>query len=170
LCLVKISRRICPGYRQSRIVSPLLSAIAKVNGKSRRTLRRGLVEEIDTNKHMNTKGSTETEGSSDSDEPDLDVDVVDVCNSNLVKFAGLWSAVDKKDGSHAQASIQCFKDGEFRQITWNRSFAYYDHVILLQKRILWVTCGKIRGYPIGGSVTVNFGQLLLDLSFVLIII
>jgi len=41
---------------------------------------------------------------------------------------------------------------------------------LLQKRILWVTCGKIRGYPIGGSVTVNFGQLLLDLSFVLIII
>jgi len=78
---------------------------------------------------MNTKGSTETEGSSDSDEPDLDVDVVDVCNSNLVKFAGLWSAIDKKDGSHAQASIQCFKDGEFRQITWNRSFAYYDHVI-----------------------------------------
>jgi len=40
---------------------------------------------------------------------------------------------------------------------------------MLQKRILWVTCGKIRGYPIGGSVTVNFGQLLLDLSFVLII-
>ena len=44
------------------------------------------------------------------------------------------------------------------------------HFLLLQKRILWVTCGKIRGYPIGGSVTVNFGQLLLDISFVLIII
>jgi len=38
---------------------------------------------------------------------------------------------------------------------------------VIQKRILWVTCGKIRGYPIGGSVTVNFVQLLLDLSFVL---
>jgi len=48
----------------------------------------------------------------------------------------------------------------------------YPHLMakLLQKRILWVTCGKIRGYPIGGSVTVNFGQLLLDLSFVLIIV
>ena len=99
-------------------VITLVSAIAKANGKSQHTLRRrGLVEEemsiamLDTNKHNSNSKSGETEGSSDTDEPD-----VDVCNINLIKFAGLWSAVDMKDGSHVQASIQCFKDGEFRQI------------------------------------------------------
>ena len=63
---------------------------------------------LDNNKHNNKSGGTGNTGGS-SDEPDTDTDV---CNSNLINYAGRWEAIDEDDGRNIKASIKCFENGE----------------------------------------------------------